>query len=826
MSQNQIDILKRALNREKSARKSAEIILEDKSRELYFLSEDLKTANNKLEILLDEKSSQLQGIFKNINDAYIVIDINGIVLKMNDVAEELFGIKEDENKNILKSILEEDLSKARDSFAVLMETGYFTDFKARIFDKNGKIKWVQVNGSLVYDKDKNPIAAQGILRDITNQRKAQRNLMKSENRLSTLILNLESGVLLEDQNGRIKLTNNKFCNLFNIPALPETLKGTDCSNAAKQSKVLFKNSDQFVARINEITKNKKTVLGDELNMVNGVILERDFIPIYKDKEYQGHLWSYRDVTEDRKRMELIREQKDQLDIIVENSSFGIVLSLNGEILKSNKSFQDLLGYDAEELESMTTSDITHSSDKKKSKSFSYELNSGKLNNFTIEKKYLKKDGSIIWAKTTVNAVRNELGKIKYQVALIEDRTLERENELMLQVINDVAKAILGKIDTSEIAWEIVNEIAEYLGTNDCVIYILNEKEQQLEQIAAYGEKEIDKEVVDKIILPLGQGIVGDVAKTGIAEIISDTTNDKRYIVDNNQRQSEITVPIISDGKVIGIIDSECSNKNYFHQNHLNTLTNIARLVSMQLANAISVEEKRKVEESNQQLLSALEESNIELEEYAHVVSHDLKSPLRSINALVSWLKEDNIEKLDENSLNNIGLIETTLENMEQLISDVLDYSSVTKESLTNEIISLNDIVKEVIGDLHVPKNINISISNTLPNIKGDKIRFKQLFQNLISNAINHNDKTEGFVDINYSDENTHYKFEIEDNGMGIEKKYYEKIFEMFQSLHDCKESTGVGLSIVKKIINLYKGDIWLESEFGKGTTFYFTIKKR
>ena len=696
MNQDQVDLLKRALKREKSARKAAEKILEDKSRELYFLSQDLQQANSKLENLLDEKSSQLQGVFENINDAYIVINLNGKILKMNDVAEELFGVKDYDNWSILNSLVEKDYDNALSSFKLLIETGHINDFKARIIDKQGSIKWVQVNGSIIYDKDKNPIAAQGIVRDITDQ------LEKSR---------------------------------------------------------------------------------------------------------------------------LIKEQKDQLDIIVENSPYGIVLSLNGEIMKSNKSFQELLGYSEEELKLLKTSDITHPSDRLPSKTLSAKLNSGKTNNFTIEKKYIKKDGSIIWAKTTVNAVRDEYGEIKYQLALIEDRTKERENELMLQVINDVAKAILGKVDTAEIAWEIVNEIAEYLGTEDCVIYLLNEKEQNLEQIAAYGKKSKSKQVIDKIVLPLGKGIVGHVAKTGNAEIIFDTTKDKRYIVDDDQRLSEITVPIISGGNVIGIIDSESRDKNYFNENHLKTLTNIARLVSMQLANAINQEQKLKAEKDNIQLLKALESSNIELQEYAHVVSHDLKSPLRSIDALVSWIKEDNIDKLDDSSLKNIDLIESTLEHMEQLISDVLDYSSVTSENLADEIIDLNDVVEEVIKNIHAPKRIKIEVLNKLPKVKGDKTRFKQLFQNLISNAIIHNDKPEGFVNISYNNNKTHHKFSIEDNGIGIEKKYFDKIFEMFQSLHVSKESTGVGLSIVKKIINLYNGDIWIESELDKGTTFHFTIKK-
>ena len=696
MSQNEISILKRALKRERLARMEAEGILEKKSAELYDLTLELKASNVKLEELIDVKTSEIKGVFENIIDAYIVVDIEGSLLKMNDAAENLLGFNTTNFKgNLLEITHPNERKRTAKAFNKLFESGVLTDFEVKIITKDNVQKLVQINSSVIYKNGK-PIAAQGIARDITD---------------------------------------------------------------------------------------------------------------------------------DRMKTELIQQQKNELGVIVDNSPLGIILVQHGLITKCNKAFQNLSGYTEEEIEKLDISKFSFSGDFEKSKDLLNSMYMGRIDKFTIENKYLKKDGSPIWAKTTCSAVRYKSGDVNYLVALVEDITKEHENNLMIQVINNIAKAIVGKVDMHEIAWEIVNEIIEYLGTNDCVIYLFNEENQNLEQVAAYGDKVFNNKILNEIFIPLGDGIVGSVAKSGISEIINNTRNYKRYIVDDIERLSEITVPIISDGNIIGVIDSESKKKNYFNSHHLITLENVANIVSMQLANAISLNQKTKAEQKNGQLLKALEESNFELKEYAHVVSHDLKSPLRSINALVNWLKEDNLEKLDDNSIKNIKLIETTLENMEQLISDILDYSSVSSDQLSEEIIDLNKVVLSIIADLQPSSSMSIEVLNKLPSVKGDKTRFLQLFQNLISNSIRHNDKLKGFIKIDYTDNNTYHKISIEDNGIGIEKKYFNKIFEIFQSIHITDESTGVGLSIVKKIINLYQGDIWLESEVGKGSTFHFTLKK-
>lgn len=227
----------------------------------------------------------------------------------------------------------------------------------------------------------------------------------------------------------------------------------------------------------------------------------------------------------------------------------------------------------------------------------------------------------------------------------------------------------------------------------------------------------------------------------------------------------------------------------------------------------------------EKLMNQLEKTNDELQEYAHIVSHDLKSPLRSINALVSWLKEDNKDKLDESSLQNIAHIETTLEKMEQLINDILNYSSSGAETYNKEMVDIRVLVDDIVKLLYVPEHIEISVLGDMPQVHGDKTKLQQVFQNLISNAIKFIDKEKGLINIKSEELDTHYKFSIKDNGIGIEKKFYDKIFKIFHSLNASKQSTGIGLSIVKKIVELHEGEVWLESEPTLGTTFYFTLKK-
>jgi light-regulated signal transduction histidine kinase (bacteriophytochrome) len=233
----------------------------------------------------------------------------------------------------------------------------------------------------------------------------------------------------------------------------------------------------------------------------------------------------------------------------------------------------------------------------------------------------------------------------------------------------------------------------------------------------------------------------------------------------------------------------------------------------------------RINKQREELLQNLEKQNQALNDYAHVVSHDLKAPLRSIDSLISWFKEDNAEILDEKKKQSLDFILSIVEKMDLLIKGILVYSTIDKLETEDRTIELTILIDEVVRTIHVPNHIEIVFKNEMPKVYGNDFRFKQLFQNLIQNSIKFNDKENGFVEIGSNENENEIEFYIKDNGIGINERYQSKIFDLFSKLENNDQSSGIGLSIVKKIIDLYGGKIWLESQEAIGTTFYFTIVK-
>lgn len=233
----------------------------------------------------------------------------------------------------------------------------------------------------------------------------------------------------------------------------------------------------------------------------------------------------------------------------------------------------------------------------------------------------------------------------------------------------------------------------------------------------------------------------------------------------------------------------------------------------------------KIHRQKEVLLKSLESKNQVLSDYAHMVSHDLKSPLRSINSLLNWIIEDNQELIDSNCKEKFLLIMKNLEKMDGLINGILNYSTIDQKILVTYKIDLFELVSEIKQILLIPEQITIEISKNLPVILSDKSRMQQLFQNLIQNAVNSVDIDSGKIEIGVEDNIKTWRFFIKDNGVGISPQHHKKIFKIFEKLDNNLDSTGIGLSIVKKIVDYYNGKIFLESELGVGTTFYVDLPK-
>jgi len=227
----------------------------------------------------------------------------------------------------------------------------------------------------------------------------------------------------------------------------------------------------------------------------------------------------------------------------------------------------------------------------------------------------------------------------------------------------------------------------------------------------------------------------------------------------------------------------------------------------------------------------LERSNAELKQFAHVASHDLKSPLRSIAGFVQLLERKAGQKLNEEEKEYIHYVVNSTKNMGKLIDDLLNYSQVSQNSHQKESIKLQEVIQEVIQRLEseIQKHqASINILNSMPEVEMSTLNALRLFQNLLSNAIKFNKTAAPQVNISCQPENGYWRFAIEDNGIGIEPSYQKKIFQIFQRLHtiDQYPGTGVGLAICKKIVEENGGTIWFESNEMSGTTFYFTLPKK
>jgi signal transduction histidine kinase len=241
-----------------------------------------------------------------------------------------------------------------------------------------------------------------------------------------------------------------------------------------------------------------------------------------------------------------------------------------------------------------------------------------------------------------------------------------------------------------------------------------------------------------------------------------------------------------------------------------------------LANSNRILEKNRIELIK--IAKDLEERNKDLEEFANVVSHDLRTPLGNVMALFSWLQQDYEKDNKEHIKEHLGLIENEVLRMDSILEGVLSYSLQNKITIDNEKVNLNLLVMDL-KEVHEHKKCEIIIKKVLPTIQINRSQIFLVFQNLIQNAIKFNLKKVCKITIDYTLENEVHTFSIKDNGIGIDESYHKKIFELFQKLKVEKTngSNGMGLAVVKKIINNNKGQIYLKSEINVGSTFYFTL---
>ncbi|TVZ14320.1 sensor histidine kinase [Maribacter sp. MAR_2009_72] len=419
--------------------------------------------------------------------------------------------------------------------------------------------------------------------------------------------------------------------------------------------------------------------------------------------------------------------------------------------------------------------------------------------------------------------------------LEKDSIIERQlrfQELLISISTTYINSDLSDID--KLIRESLQQIGEFVESDRSYIFSYDLVNNTTSNTYEWCAKDIEPEIENLQNVPIDfipQWV--EAHKNGEAFFVEDVSQlpedgelGLRAVLEPQGIKSLITIPKIKNKELIGFIGFDSVRKiNKYNDLEKEILFVFANMLVNVIQRKENEERIKEQEQKKEELLQYLSRQNEELNEYAHVVSHDLKAPLINISTLISWFMDDNQEVLDEGAMAPLHQVMFNVEKMDFLIKGILNYSTIDRLESDDKHIDFNIIVDEVVQTLMVPEHIKIEVQKNLPHIYGNTWRFKQIFQNLIQNAIDYSDKPQGKINIGMEEKDNEFEFYVKDNGVGIKSTYYDRIFKVFTKLESTGSSSGIGLSIVKKIVTYYKGNIWVESKEGEGSTFFFTIPK-
>ena len=831
MLSKKIEILTRALQRERKAKEIAEGIIENRLRELY-------DSNQSLTQDIIQKEEFQKNLIDNLVDALIVFDFDMNILKINKEALKLLGFdKKNAPKNIkeFKPKYRKKLQK-HFSTATLGKGVNSNEFLFDFINRNRKLKHVHIKASVLKNSKHEPYAYQTIIRDITKEHLTEQKLKEQQKVIVTESLILKN--LLDNP--------NVFENGNNIVSIIADYLGTeDCvfyaiienkiiqvaaTNQKLDSENNIKNALQInlgegivgkVAQskrgiiVNNTSKHKDYIVDDQIRLSEitvPILLDNELIAIidaeHPDKnffkkthlEFLSQISSLISVTLKKNIVELEKSNKEielditrnRLQLIFESSSDAKAIeSIDGYIEQVSHAFLGLFKIPVSEMSNIIGADCQSARNMLKTMFVEENIFSKRIEEIVkegttvIDEMLELKDGRIL--SRDYNPIFKD-GKPTAHLWTYKDVTLIVNYDKSLQFESKKYKSIienmnlgLMEVDNNEIILNVNNAFSNMCGYSPEELVgfkardiLLDDKKQEYMQQKVKSRKEGVKDLYEM-------------------EIQTKTGETKYWLISGGPNAN-------INGEVIGSIGIH-----------------------------LDITELKMLNIKADSLINDLTVRNEELSHYAHIVSHDLKTPLRTISTCLNWLLEDNTDTLDKESKGYIDTVEEAINDMDKLISSTLQYTEIrTSRKVAAEQLQLQTVVDSIIGFLTKNKKsaFNFNVVKPLPVINLTEVKARQVFQNLIENAYKYRDETKNsFVNIDWKEDNGFYQFSIQDNGIGIGQEHFDLVFEAFKKLNNRTDSSGIGLFIIKKVITSGGGKIWVESEKGVGTTFFFTIPK-
>ncbi|MGE5352635.1 MAG: PAS domain S-box protein [Acidobacteriota bacterium] len=557
-----------------------------------------------------------------------------------------------------------------------------------------------------------------------------------------------------------------------------------------------------------------------------------------------------DITERKRYEEAVRESEERFRKTFEFASAGIAHTLpDGTWLRMNPRYSELLGYSQSELQNLSYLDVTHPDDRQKELENKRKLLSGELRYFSMEKRYIRKDGSIQWVLLNCSLASEFSTNLVYYVSVVEDLTHHKqvEQELQLRRIRAEQLAAISKalseveIDPQAVIETGVKYASEFLENPAGIRLISDDGSFSPFSSVFHSDGEVMsvlKEMASGIDQYAEEGIIGQAIRRGSSVLVDDINRrmdslieaapEFRSYIEKLEAGSLLAVPLKVDEKVYGVLVVLRKRKNRnISKEDVDFVEEIAGRIAQRIANARLYKEKLQEIEIRRRTEEMLKRSNSDLEQFAYVASHDLQEPIRMIRSYVKLLENKYNNKLDKKAEDYMAFISDGALRMQQLVSDLLQYSRISTKAQVFEAVDCNIVLSDVLTDLKLriqEENALVEFKD-LPVVTGEKTQLRQLFQNLIQNALKFKGEKKPEIRIGAEREGRFWQFYVSDNGIGIEKEFYDRIFVIFQRLHEREKypGTGIGLAMCKKIVERHSGKIWVESQPGKGTTFYFTL---
>ncbi len=745
-------------------------------RNLIFLRDITERRHFEENLLASEL--RYRRLFEAAKDGILILDAaTGAINDVNPFLMELIGYSKNHfiGKQLWEIGLFKDILANKSAFLKLQEEGYIRYDNLQLKTNDGHPIYVEFVSN-VYHVNGNKVV-QCNIRNITERKHAEDALQESEDKFRDLVENISDLICTHDIEGRIISVNPAAMKLLGYD------QGT-LLNMKIQDILVPEIKNQYPGYIASILKE---------GYANGFMKVRTAAGVERIWEFSNSLRSIgvetpivrgfaKDITERKQVEEALRNASSYNRRLIEASIDPLVtIGQDGKITDVNSSTEQVTGCNRDELIGTDFSDYFTEPDQAKA-GYQQVFINGSVHDYPLSIRHTS--GKITDVLYNATVYKNEDGKIQGVFAAAHDITKRKQALEALELSESRYKTLFEKASDGIL---IINDKGKILNLNESFAKMHG---YTVDEMLSMNLRELDTPEMAKI-LPQRMDIV----------MAGKTLNTE---TDHIHKDGHIVSFSISSSLI------KVGNQSYIQAFHTD------------------ISERKKAELLIKEKVLELESANKDLEQFAHIASHDLQEPLRMISSYTQLLEREYKDKLAPDANEYIHFVVDGASRMKKLIQDLLDFSRIGTRERELEQVDTSITLRKVIANLQllIDDNTAVITHDNLPVLKADESQLLRLFQNLIENAIKFRKKTElPKIHISCKKKNNMYEFSVSDNGIGIDMKYHDRVFIIFQRLHSAKEypGTGIGLSINKRIVERHGGKIWFESKENKGTTFYFTI---